>query len=501
MKNNADSSAVKDILKGLNSQQEKAVTASFNRHWLVLAGAGCGKTSVLTKRIAFCAQAHCPQHKILALTFTRKAAEEMKERVYKLPGIEKNDTPPVVTTFHGFGLQVLRDTVLGMKNSARLGYTTEPALLNGEERVRLLAEVSTTDQRRSLGISITGLDDLLARQDVNPDRVMALPESVRAALRKTADDFSRVKIERSRWEFSDMIKQALALFENHVDVKRHYAAAFSAILVDEFQDTNPLQITMLHALLSPQNRVFAVGDDDQAIYGFRGADIGPTMNFDGHFPGAGMIKLEMNYRSTPAILKTANRIFSDKPLQFRKSLVSGRYADTAESGGARPQKWFFADHEKMIRQVLDTARLLQKNEKIAVSSMAMLFRLNETLSTAKEMMTGMCGADAGFPTFITVHGSKGLEFPVVFLCDLEESIFPHYKIQKSRKINTWTDLVISVFRTKKKKPVDCDFDEEQRLFYVGVTRAERFLYLISVKEKLLHGRKVQLKPSRFLRLV
>ena len=473
----------------------------FDRHCLILAGAGCGKTSVLTRRIAFCAHTCCEQNRILALTFTRKAAEEMKNRVINLSGINRETDLPVVTTFHGYGLHVLKETISGVPNFERLGYTVEPKVIKDDKRLSVLADISTVEQRRALRITIIELDDLIARRAVNPLKKMSLPQTSQKILQEIEDKFSTVKTERNYWEFPDMIKKVLTLFSQFPGVAGHYAEKFSYILVDEFQDTNPLQIDMIHKLLSPKNNLFAVGDDDQAIYGFRGADIGPIMHFQDHFPGADIVKLETNYRSTPSILNAANRIFSDKPIKYRKILVSGKYGTGQNEGGRKPEKHSFKDHREMADWIIETGREIEEKEGIPLSEMAVLFRINETLDLTNQEMVNKQGNDYALPKFLTVHGSKGLEFPVVFLCDLEESVFPSYKLRKSQRIRTWTDLFKKIFLKRKKEGIECDFDEEKRLFYVGVTRAERFLFLLNVKEIKMHGRRVFLKPSRFLKLL
>ena len=492
---------IKTLLDGLNPHQKKAVTMPFDRHCLILAGAGCGKTSVLTRRIAFCAHTCCEQNRMLALTFTRKAAEEMRGRLKSLSGINKETDLPVVTTFHGYGLQVLKDTINGVRNFERLGYTVEPEVIAEEERLSILADISNIDQRRAMRITIIELDDLIAQSAVNPQKVKCLPEISQKILKEIEEKFSTVKIERSYWEFSDMIKKVLTLFSQYPDVASHYARKFSYILVDEFQDTNPLQIDMLDKLISPENNLFAVGDDDQAIYGFRGADIGPIMHFQDHFPGADIVKLETNYRSTPAILNAANRIFSDKPSKYRKILVSGKYGTKQDEAGRKPEKHSFKNHTEMTDWIIETGSSIEKKEGIPLSEMAVLFRINESLDFTKREIVNKPGTDNALPKFLTVHGSKGLEFPVVFLCDLEESVFPIYRLRRSHRIRTWSDLFKKIVSKRKPDEIECDFDEEKRLFYVGVTRAERFLYLLYVKEKSLHGRKVVLKPSRFLKLV
>jgi superfamily I DNA/RNA helicase len=258
---------------------------------------------------------------------------------------------------------------------------------------------------------------------------------------------------------------------------------------------------MLKRFVSDRNRVFAVGDDDQAIYGFRGADISTILTFESHFPGADIVKLEINYRSTPAILAAANKIFSDKPIKFRKILRSGRYPDDKINFGLRPVKHLSEDTAAMIEWIKETGKSIEKKDAIPFSQMALLFRVNESLDHVHEDMEKKLGNESPLPRFITIHGSKGLEFPVVFLCDLEEGIFPNYRISKTHRVRSWADLFRSMVRRAKIKNPEFDYEEERRLFYVGVTRAEKYLYLLSVKKKYIRGRIIPLRESRFLKFI
>ncbi len=496
------SAVVEKLLNGLNPRQKSAVIRPFDTHCLILAGAGCGKTSVLTKRIAFCAYTHCKQSRILALTFTRKASEEMQSRLMLLSGIDKNEPLPLVTTFHGFGRKILRDKVDNIKNIERVGYTIEPMLMSTEERLNILADISTIEQRRTLKMDIMTLDNMISQQMVCPEKIKGLSESSQMVLKEIYKRFSQIKLEMNYWEFSDMIAKTLNLFSDNPDIESYYAGRYDYILVDEFQDTNPLQISILKRLIKANNNLFAVGDDDQAIYGFRGADIGPIMHFKDHFQGAEIVKLETNYRSTPAILSFSNKVFKGKPLEYRKILQSGKY-DRKEFG-RKPSKHLFSNQNAMIQWIAKTAQNIEKEEGIPIAETALLFRINETLEYTKKYFINNIASLNIYPRFLTVHGSKGLEFPVVFLCDLEESVFPNYKMSKSLRIRSLSDLIkkllIKLFIKKRQPEIECNFDEEKRLFYVGITRAEKFLFLLSVKSKYKNNRSVLLKPSRFLKL-
>lgn len=489
------------LIKGLNEQQKMAVIQDFTNHCLVLAGAGCGKTSVLTKRIAYCTQNFCTQKKILALTFTKKAALEMIERVMRLPGIDTGKSKPSITTFHAFGLLILRDTINGVPNFTKLGFSKEPKLLSYNQRISILAELSTIEQRKMLGGSIKNLDDFISKKTICPQKILSLSENKKSTLTDIYKQFQKIKMEKGLWEFSDMIVLTVKLLSNYSKIAKYYVNKYDYILVDEFQDTNPLQIDMLKLLLSRKNKLFAVGDDDQAVYGFRGADIEPILNFGEHFPGAVIHKLEINYRSTPAILSKSNKIFSDKPVHLRKILVSGKYQHAKKTFGQKPQKKIVSDTSALIDFIIKTALEIRENDGVKITEMALLFRENETLNNVKKLLgnRGVFGRE--MPMFCTIHGSKGLEFPVVFLCDLEESVFPSYPIKNIPKIGTWKDVCKQIFTSRVSINSICDIEEEKRLFYVGFTRAEKYLYLLSAKEKEFNGRVISFKPSRFFGII
>jgi superfamily I DNA/RNA helicase len=323
-------------------------------------------------------------------------------------------------------------------------------------------------------------------------------------------------------------------------IAKEYGNRYDAILVDEFQDTNPIQIELLEALLgnvgalratpfvddgraatgndgsggtqndgaagdgaAPARKnatLFAVGDDDQAIYGFQGADIRTIRNFTARFRDARIVKLQINYRSITSILNCANRLWVDKPEEYRKTLVSG--LSSQPSGCRKPQTARFPAWEHLLEWSLDRAYFIQRKENIPIRSMAMLFRLNDTLDSAARYFDKKGLSENDRPQLLTVHASKGLEYPVVFLCDMEEGMFPHYKLPKETRIDTWPEFFKAVLKSKKDiTDPSCDLGEELRLFYVAVTRAQRFLYFLTAAKKPFHDKTVRFRPSRFLKLV
>ncbi|MCL2218469.1 MAG: ATP-dependent helicase [Chitinispirillia bacterium] len=491
-----------DLLSTLNPEQLTAVTAPNRGSLLVLAGAGCGKTAVLTRRIVFLARSGISTKRICALTFSRKAAEEMAHRLEKLDPSCGGANAPLVTTFHAFALRVLQEKFEGERNFGRIGFDGDAQLLDTRQRYELLAQVTTAATRRSLRMGLTEIDSALSLLSSFREKAVKKWEDGEVSiLTQIENDFSGLRRARGLWDFSDLVEGCLKLFKEHPHVAKAYAGRYDAVLVDEFQDTNPTQIDLLDIMLTSGATLYAVGDDDQAIYGFRGADIRPIMNFTARFNDARIVKLQINYRSIPAILNCANRLWTDKPAEYRKTLVTGLAA--LPTGCRKPQTMRFGTQAQALEWILGKARFIRRRENIPISDMAVLFRINDTLTSAANHYKGMGLPAEEQPQFLTIHASKGLEYPVVFLCDLEEGVFPHYKIPKEARIDSWMDLLRAVVKPKPGVRADasCDIDEELRLFYVGVTRARRFLYFVTVSQKPFYGRAMNFIPSRFLKLV
>ncbi len=475
----------------LNDEQVAAVTADYYHHILVLAGAGCGKTTVLARRISYLVENGFESSSLCALTFTRKAADEMALRVRS--GIKSDTGVPLIHTFHSFARSILLDAIDGKLNFKRIGYDTFPRLLEGPDRWQMLANLTTKEQRRLYNLDIVSLDNLLTKFEVFPECIKGITPEKYAYLRGIYEQFTEEKKAESLWDFSDMLNGCLELFRGHGQILNHYRAAFRAVLVDEFQDTNPLQIEIVKLLLGDTIKLFAVGDDDQAIYGFRGADIRPTLEFTSVFPGAQIVKLQINYRSSRAILDYANKIFRHKDAVYRKVLVPG---NKAIPFSGKPEKKRFDTTDLQIEWIEKTAKKIFAESAISIDKMVILCRTNESVCTVMNLIAQKFSGLSEIGV-LTVHKSKGLEFPVVFLTDLEESIFPSYRLPHAKPLRSWLDFMRSLFQ--KRILIDCDWDEELRLYYVAVTRAQRFLYLLSVKNKEMYNRLFRLEPSRFLK--
>ena len=242
------------IVAGLNPEQAAAVTAPVGAPLLVLAGAGCGKTTVLTRRIAYLAGEFCPANAVLALTFTRAAAREMAERVAAFPKENAGSGQPLITTFHAFCLRLLLWTNNGVPLYTRLGYAKRPRLVSEQNRLRMLAEASTREERLALCADVLDLSIMLARRAVfSPGASRPTPD-LEAVVLDIERRYARAKKQAGLWDFSDFIACAVELMDKHPQAAAGFLSRFRAVLVDEFQDTNPAQIRLLEKILVPRCR-------------------------------------------------------------------------------------------------------------------------------------------------------------------------------------------------------------------------------------------------------
>jgi DNA helicase-2/ATP-dependent DNA helicase PcrA len=304
----------------LNPEQRKAVE-TLDGPVLVLAGAGTGKTRVLTTRIAhILASRKAFPSQVLAVTFTNKAAREMKERIGSLIG-GAVEGMPWLGTFHSIGVKILRRhaELVGLKS----GFT----ILDTDDQVRLIKQVIEAeglDKERWPARQLAGLIDDWKNRGLTPDKVPA-GESFAFGNGKGAKLYAgyqqRLK-ELNAADFGDLLLEGLRLFATTPDVLREYQKRFRYILVDEYQDTNVAQYLWLRLLSQGAPNVCCVGDDDQSIYGWRGADVDNILRFEIDFPGATVIRLERNYRSTGHILGAASGLIAHNQGRLGKTLFT-----------------------------------------------------------------------------------------------------------------------------------------------------------------------------------
>nr|WP_262691136.1 UvrD-helicase domain-containing protein [Kordiimonas aestuarii] len=304
-------------LNGLNAPQRDAVLATEGPV-LVLAGAGTGKTRVLTTRLGhLMAMGHAAPWNILAVTFTNKAAKEMQERVARVLG------RPVegmwIGTFHSVCVRILR------KHAELVGLKSNFTILDTDDQIRLLKQLiqaENIDEKRWPARALAGLIDRWKNRALMPAKVpqgeaFAFANGLGSTLYEHYQERLRVL---NACDFGDLLMHVIMLFQNNPDVLREYHNQFRYILVDEYQDTNVAQYLWLRLLAQASKNICCVGDDDQSIYGWRGAEVGNILKFSTDFPGAKIVKLEQNYRSTGHILAAAAALIATNEDRLGKTL-------------------------------------------------------------------------------------------------------------------------------------------------------------------------------------
>ena len=309
-------------LDGLNPAQRQAVEA-LDGPVLLLAGAGTGKTRALTTRIAhLLTQGRATPGRILAVTFTNKAAREMKDRVARLLG-ETVEGMPWLGTFHSISVKILRrhaELVGAGDLHLKPGFT----ILDTDDQLRLLKQLiaaENIDEKRWPARMLAGLIDGWKNRALTPMRVPA-GESQAYDGRGAAlyEQYQRRLLELNAADFGDLLLHCVTIFQAHPDVLAQWQDRFRYILVDEYQDTNVAQYLWLRLLAQGHRNICCVGDDDQSIYGWRGAEVGNILRFEQDFPGAQVIRLEQNYRSTPHILAAASGLIAANKGRLGKTL-------------------------------------------------------------------------------------------------------------------------------------------------------------------------------------
>ena len=358
---------MQDLIEGLNNKQKEAVLAT-DGPCLVIAGAGSGKTKVLTHKIAYLmAEKYVKPWNILAITFTNKAANEMKQRVENLVGDAVKDM--WIGTFHSICVRILR------KYIDRIGFDHSFLIFDTSDQRTLIKECL-----KELKIDDKMFTDRSVQYEIsNAKNEMLEPQ---AYCTKYAGDYRKEVIgkiytiyqkklkENNAIDFDDIINFAIKILTENLDALEYYTEKFKYILVDEYQDTNKAQFMLVTILASKNGNITVVGDNDQGIYSFRGADISNILNFEKDFPGTRIIKLEQNYRCTGNILKTANAVIKHNENKFDKKLW------TENEEGHIPTIYRGEDEYDEATYIVKQIAHLKTEEYYKLSDFAVLYRMN-----------------------------------------------------------------------------------------------------------------------------
>ena len=355
-----------EILSGLNDKQKEAVMQTEGP-CLVIAGAGSGKTKVLTHKIAYEIANGVKPWNILAITFTNKAANEMKERIGNLIGEASADL--WMGTFHSICVRILRKFI------DRIGFNTDFVIFDTSDQRTLIKECLKT-----LKIDDKLFTDRGTLSEIsNAKNEMLEPKAYSV---KYSGDFRKEKIaqiyalyqqrlkENNAIDFDDIINFTIKILNENADILDYYTEKFKYVLVDEYQDTNKAQFTLVSLFASKYGNVTAVGDNDQGIYSFRGADITNILNFERDFPGTKIIKLEQNYRCTGNILKAANAVIKHNENKYDKKLW------TQNDDGSLPCIYCGEDEYDEGRYIVEQIQHLKTEEYFKYSDFCVLYRMN-----------------------------------------------------------------------------------------------------------------------------
>ncbi|MGM0602203.1 MAG: DNA helicase PcrA [Bacillota bacterium] len=365
-----------DILSGLNREQKRAVKHKSGP-LLVLAGAGSGKTRVLTHRIAYLIDKHkVSADNILAVTFTNKAADEMKERVKKIAGSKNKRL--LVSTFHSFCVRILR------REAEKLGYKNNFVIFDTIDQKKLLKEIikdKNLDTKKTKPAAVLNNISSFKNELKTPEEAVLNAESFFSKLSADIyEEYQKRLKNNNALDFDDLIMLTVKLFEDYPAVLEYYQQRFKYILVDEYQDVNTAQYELVKLLSDKYKNICVVGDPDQGIYGFRGADIRNILNFEDDYPEAEVIKLEQNYRSKENILKAAQSVIQNNFSRKEKNLWTDR-------GEGPKLELYEAKSEKDEADfVCRTAKELKKVASYDYNDMAVLYRTNSQSRSFEDML-------------------------------------------------------------------------------------------------------------------
>ena len=464
------------LLEGLNSSQQKAVTHETGP-LLIIAGPGSGKTRTVVHSIAYAIENGVMPDQILAFSFTVKASEELQDQVKEIVGDEKGHFVNI-STFHSFCRQVLRKDI----DKLSKGYARDFRALEENDQKRIVTNLTRINEQRVR----TEIDYIQNNRFPGPDEVLNFIKKCKATEIYPSDAGSyapdpymseafveiyesyeqRLKVEgwidyESQQLFTD------ELFRKVYEVKAKWQDKFEIVFVDEYQDTDPVQYRIIKALAERHQNLRVVGDDDQGIYEWRGADIQNILNFEKDYPNAKMISLGQNYRSTQQIVEASRALAEFNPDRREKELFTRNFE------GEKIKHLHSANHEREAAAIAGFIQCARQAGR-SPSDFAVLYRTNRQAEAFTEAFNELeipchvvgssSNRDINGVSLMTIHKAKGLEFPNVFVAGVCTGLLPLHNSNEK------------------------DWDEELRLLYVAMTRAQNWLCLSSYEEDTQYPR-------------
>ena len=359
-------------LSHLNSQQATAVEM-YGKPLLVFAGAGSGKTRVIVNKIAYLIEEKkISPKKILALTFTKKAAEEMKERVKEI--IPTSISGMFIGTFHAWGAYILR------RECELIGYTNTFTIYDSKDKETIIKDI--VKQINIGDVSTTGICSLISKLKssmISPEEYANAPKEKKQEeiLAHIYKEYEKIKAQSNSMDFDDLLIFPLKLFSKYDDIKQKYKEFYKYVLVDEYQDTNRIQYLLIKNISTDQ--ICVVGDDDQAIYSWRGADVTNILQFKKDFPEAEVIKLSVNYRSTQNIIDAAYQVVQNNQVREFKEISSNK------GGGENVYIYEADDDDDEASHCIYRIQELV-NEGYRYSDIAILYRTNAQSRRIEELL-------------------------------------------------------------------------------------------------------------------
>lgn len=368
---------MQDLLENLNDKQKEAVMATEGP-CLVIAGAGSGKTKVLTHKIAYLmAENYVKPWNILAITFTNKAANEMKERIEKLVGDAANDI--WMGTFHSICVRILRKFI------DRIGFDTSFIIFDTSDQKTVVKECLKDlkiDDKLFTDKSVMYEISNAKNEMLDPKQYLAKysGEFRKETIAKIYELYQKKLKENNAIDFDDIINFTIKILTDNSDILDMYTEKFKYVLVDEYQDTNKAQFTLVTLLASKYGNITVVGDNDQGIYSFRGADITNILNFEKDFPGTKIVKLEQNYRCTGNILKAANAVIKNNTIKYDKKLW------TENDDGQKPTIYCGDDEYDEASYIISTINTLKREDYYKYSDFSVLYRMNSQSRAIEDIL-------------------------------------------------------------------------------------------------------------------